>query len=199
MNSKSRLKAEYRRLRKNILANIRRYKSQGAHVPVKVPDIPKKITEGSIRRLQKLTPEYIKERSTIIDPRTTEVITVKQKQIRQRKGYYKSTRTDVIEGWVYTVLNNYDKIIRQYPKNAYKVLRPWLDGLLSQYGERKIATMLQDADANGIVIDYKIAYDDELLADYQHRLIEYLPTPEEEKADLHNDVDEYTESWEELE
>lgn len=58
---------EYKRLRKNLLQSIRGYSKQGIYVAFfKVPAVPKKITEGSLRRLQKTVDEwkYITGRGT---------------------------------------------------------------------------------------------------------------------------------------
>lgn len=49
------LKSEYRRVRKNLLSKINRYKRMGADVSgILIPSIPKKITFASIRRLKKI-------------------------------------------------------------------------------------------------------------------------------------------------
>ena len=47
-------KSEYRRIRKNLLNQIRRLLKQGYEVDLVVPPIPKKITAGSVRRIKKV-------------------------------------------------------------------------------------------------------------------------------------------------
>ena len=68
MRKKKRIKSEiekkYYKERKLVLQRISRAKKRGFAVPEKLlPAIPKKITAGSIRRLEKLSAKYIQEKS----------------------------------------------------------------------------------------------------------------------------------------
>lgn len=68
MRKKKRIKSEiekkYYKERKLVLQRISRAKKRGFVVPEKIlPAIPKKITAGSIRRLEKLSAKYIQEKS----------------------------------------------------------------------------------------------------------------------------------------
>lgn len=56
-------KSEYRRIRKNLLNQIRRLLKEGYQVDLEVPKIPKKITAGSVRRLQKVA-KSLREHTT---------------------------------------------------------------------------------------------------------------------------------------
>lgn len=46
--------SEYNRLRKNLLAQIRYLRKQGYEIDIEIPDRPKRITAGSVRRLKKI-------------------------------------------------------------------------------------------------------------------------------------------------
>ena len=62
----SSLVAEYRHERKMVLQRKRRLEKKGFVFPDGViPDIPKKITAGSVRRLKKLTPKKLQEMGTL--------------------------------------------------------------------------------------------------------------------------------------
>lgn len=68
MGKKKRIKSEiekkYYKERKLVLQRISRAKKRGFAVPEKLlPAIPKKITAGSVRRLEKLSAKYIQEKS----------------------------------------------------------------------------------------------------------------------------------------
>lgn len=68
MRKKKRIKSEiekkYYKERKLVLQRISRAKKRGFAVPEKLlPAIPKKITAGSVRRLEKLSAKYIQEKS----------------------------------------------------------------------------------------------------------------------------------------
>lgn len=61
---KSEIERKYYKERKLVLQRISRAKKRGFAVPEKLlPAIPKKITVGSIRRLEKLSAKYIQEKS----------------------------------------------------------------------------------------------------------------------------------------
>lgn len=61
---KSEIERKYYKERKLVLQRISRAKKRGFAVPEKLlPAIPKKITGGSIRRLEKLSAKYIQEKS----------------------------------------------------------------------------------------------------------------------------------------
>lgn len=52
--SKAELEESYRKARRRLQEQIRRRTKAGVDVKVQVPDIPKKITEGSIKRIEKI-------------------------------------------------------------------------------------------------------------------------------------------------
>lgn len=61
---KSEIEKKYYKERKLVLQRISRAKKRGFVVPEKIlPAIPKKITAGSVRRLEKLSAKYIQEKS----------------------------------------------------------------------------------------------------------------------------------------
>lgn len=61
---KSEIEKKYYKERKLVLQRISRAKKRGFAVPEKLlPAIPKKITAGSVRRLEKLSAKYIQEKS----------------------------------------------------------------------------------------------------------------------------------------
>lgn len=57
---------EYKRVRSRVQHRLSRYRVQGYDVSsINVPAIPKRITEGSINRLSKITPAYIRKHSKV--------------------------------------------------------------------------------------------------------------------------------------
>ena len=53
----------YRKERSRVLATVRRYEKQGLYVDFVVPNIPKRITQASVRRLAKITPKKIQSQT----------------------------------------------------------------------------------------------------------------------------------------
>lgn len=57
---------EYRKLRKRVENRLSKYRTKGYDVSnISIPSIPKRITEGSIKRLNKITTSYIRRHSTV--------------------------------------------------------------------------------------------------------------------------------------
>lgn len=73
----------YQRERNRILSQIRKLKKQGYDTSdIKVPKIPKKKTEGSVRRLEKLSTRKIQEQASRVDVETGEIISARQSKVR---------------------------------------------------------------------------------------------------------------------
>lgn len=80
---KNAIQQAYQRERNRILSHIRKLKKQGYDISeINVPKIPKKKTEGSIRRLEKLTTRKIQEQASKVDVETGEVISARQAKVR---------------------------------------------------------------------------------------------------------------------
>lgn len=61
------VESEYKKARKNALNRLSYYRSQGYDVSsVKIPDIPKRITSGSIKKLAKVNADYIRKNSKVV-------------------------------------------------------------------------------------------------------------------------------------
>lgn len=77
----------YRKERKRVLQLIRRNEKRGIFLNQinAIPPIPKRITEASIRRLQKIDSKYIEEHGTGVDLETGEIISVSHIKRKRRK------------------------------------------------------------------------------------------------------------------
>lgn len=78
--------SEYKKQRKRIQETINRYKRQGVDVQFTLPAIPKRITAGSVRRLSKITPQKIREKSFVPDFETGEQVSA-DKFFKENKGF----------------------------------------------------------------------------------------------------------------
>lgn len=76
------VKKQYKRERERILRMRRKLKKEGYEIKSEMPKIPKKITPGSVRRLQKITTRSIQEEAIKVDQETGEVITARQAKVR---------------------------------------------------------------------------------------------------------------------
>ena len=76
---------EYMRERRRIQSWLRRAAGRGFETQYKLPAIPKRITEASIRRLAKITPEYLYNKSIWVNSQTGEIFEGQQAKKAQRQ------------------------------------------------------------------------------------------------------------------
>lgn len=96
------IKQRYRKQRKRIQAYIRNYTSMGYQFKdFTMPKIPKKITEASIRRLEKITSDKLKLKREFLDLRTGEILRGKKliNFEKENRPYLREIRELVKEYW----------------------------------------------------------------------------------------------------
>lgn len=94
------------------------------------------------------------------------------------------------------IITNFIETIEQFPEVAEPLLRKWLNDLLRDYSKRDVAEMLERAAADGIGVDYTVAYRVDLLIDRIAEIQDYLP--DASRGNL-NDIIEHLEEWEDWE
>ena len=211
------IQQQYRKERRRIQNAMNRLEKQGYVLPEDLlPSIPKKVTQASINRLKKITSESIYKKSKKLDFETGEItpgIVARDKARSQRAKEAARTRsikkeytepTVYIEPPAYTtfpsgadiIISNFrSDVIGRFPESAGPILNRWLDGLLAQQDKEDVANMLETAAANGVVIDYKVAYNTEALMGAIADFMDYLDTTSGFKQDL-MDTLEFEEDWE---
>lgn len=193
----SKIKQEYRRVRRNLLRKINRATKRGYIIDNIVPAIPKKPTEASIRRLEKISANLY-EKVKAIDFETGEIIrgTERRKQERKeaaakaqetRRALRYNAEKQITEEFEYSdystfpneedmvIANFRSLVISRFPESAGPVLTRWLNNIIVQQGKIAVAQMLQDAQDNGIIIDYKVAYDNDSLMGAIADMMDFLP------------------------
>lgn len=208
---------QYKKERNRIQSAMRRLEKQGYVLPDGLlPSVPKKVTQASINRLKKITTEAIYKKSVRLDIETGEItpgIVARDKARSQRAKKAARSRAFkqeyvapevYIEPPQYTtfpsgadiIINNFrTDVIGRFPESAGPILNRWLDGLLAQQDKEDVANMLETASANGVVIDYKVAYNTEALMGAIADFMDYLDTTPGFKQDL-MDILEFEEDWE---
>lgn len=94
------------------------------------------------------------------------------------------------------IITNFIETIELFPEVAEPLLRKWLNDLLRDYSKRDVAEMLERAAADGIGVDYTVAYRVDLLIDRIAEIQDYLPGAS--RGNL-NDIIEHLEEWEDWE
>lgn len=211
------IQQQYRKERRRIQNAMNRLEKQGYVLPEDLlPSIPKKVTQSSINRLKKITSETIYKKSKKLDFETGEItpgIVARDKARSQRAkeaARRRAFKQEYVSPQVYTeppqyttfpsgadiIINNFrSDVIGRFPESAGPILNRWLDGLLAQQDKEDVANMLETAAANGVVIDYKVAYNTEALMGAIADFMDYLDTTSGFKQDL-MDTLEFEEDWE---
>lgn len=208
---------QYKKERNRIQSAMRRLEKQGYVLPDDLlPSTPKKVTQASINRLKKITTESIYKKSVRLDVETGEItpgIVARDKARSQRAkeaARRRAFKQEYVSPQVYTeppqyttfpsgadiIINNFrSDVIGRFPESAGPILNRWLDGLLAQQDKEDVANMLEIAAANGVIIDYKVAYNTEALMGAIADFMDYLDTTSGFKQDL-MDTLEFEEDWE---
>lgn len=211
------IQQQYRKERRRIQNAMNRLEKQGYVLPEDLlPLIPKKVTQASINRLKKITSESIYKKSKKLDFETGEItpgIVARDKARSQRAkeaARRRSFKQEYASPQFYTeppqyttfpsgadiIINNFrSDVIGRFPESAGPILNRWLDDLLAQQDKEDVANMLETAAANGVVIDYKVAYNTEALMGAIADFMDYLDTTSGFKQDL-MDALEFEEDWE---
>lgn len=211
------IQRQYRKERRRIQNSINRLEKQGYVLPDGLlPSVPKKVTQASINRLKKITTEAIYKKSVRLDTETGEItpgIVARDKARSQRAkeaARRRSFKQEYVSPQFYTeppqyttfpsgadiIINNFrSDVIGRFPESAGPILNRWLGGLLAQQDKEDVANMLETAAANGVVIDYKVAYNTEALMGAIADFMDYLETTSGFKQDL-MDALEFEEDWE---
>lgn len=211
------IQQQYRKERRRIQNAMNRLEKQGYVLPEDLlPSMPKKVTQASINRLKKITSESIYKKSKKLDFETGEItpgIVARDKARSQRAkeaARRRAFKQEYVSPQVYTeppqyttfpsgadiIINNFrSDVIGRFPESAGPILNRWLDGLLAQQDKEDVANMLETAVANGVVIDYKVAYNTEALMGAIADFMDYLDTTSGFKQDL-MDTLEFEEDWE---
>lgn len=210
------IQQQYRKERRRIQNAMNRLEKQGYVLPEGLlPSMPKKITQASINRLKKITSESIYKKSKKLDFETGEItpgIVARDKARSQRakkaarrrafkqeyaspQVYTEPTQYTTFPSGADIIINNFrSDVIGRFPESAGPILNRWLDGLLAQQDKEDVANMLETAAANGVVIDYKVAYNTESLMGAIADFMDYLDTTSGFKQDL-MDTLEFEEDW----
>ena len=163
------VESEYKKARKNALNRLSYYRVQGYDVSsVKIPDIPKRITSGSIKKLEKVNANYIRKNSKVVS--SVNFITGEPENVISGEDYYKikktykkkretsetrNTRVKQNESFSNEDSSNEGSSGSDYP-NMLDLMRDKIEGMIANYniGNSNFASMLRNwldnANMNGL-------------------------------------------------
>lgn len=188
----SKVVSEYRRIRRNFLARVRAWSKRGFIFSDDViPSIPKKITQGSINRLNKINKNLEKYQKAYVDFNTGELFTPKEgrKRYRQDRKLYRGGGYEEAPQASKIIIENFYELISSYvygsPWKGQITDRrdfaiAWLNDAIIRWGENRVAIILEQGKANGNWLSAREAYDAVKLQRSLRAMASTLGAPQEE-------------------
>ena len=167
-----------------------------------LPKKPKRVTQASVQKLAKLTPDKLYKKAVYgglatmgeIVPATKGLKlerSLRAKKAVQTRKYRLSnpkqqpTNTpgfeppeNISEDAAFfdaVVISGFRSHVRQFNERASNLLLSWLDKILSTNDAHDVATMLNDGAEAGLIITYQIVYSQDKLTQYMSEMLDYLP------------------------
>lgn len=181
------IKQLYRQVRSRLLSQARRLEKMGfSGAREKIPSIPKKITEGSIRRLEKLSKDKhrgLKEGLTNQKGESVREVEYERRKESARKA--KESRERYIDedtGEIMTksryaenVIENYYDELSDYNDAFSNYMREYIDELRSRYSDWDVATMINRMADDGVLPSRWQMYTKEGAFSFTHEVFSYMP------------------------
>lgn len=215
---KSNYKAEYMRERRRVQRLINRYKKAGMEVNISIPKIPKRITQGSINRLSKITAEKVSRNTFVPHPESGEMISatharklgfsLKRLTENMRSTFenvvrseltknliniisnYRDEKESSLPSYESIVINNFLAEISSFPDVSRETILNWFNQLRSSVNDdSKIADMLEDAKQEGVMPSIGSAYDMNQLLGNLNDMFNLLDISGGEKSRIVEDLD----------
>lgn len=212
------LQLDYKKQVKRLKQAVRRAEKRGYIIPDNIiPKQPKRITRKSVERLKKITTKDIYAKSEKLDIETGELIsgeaarkqerseaakksakTRKEKRYNAEKGEseYYEPQYETFPSAADIVISNFRADLARFPEVAQPLVNQWLNRLLNDYSKEDVAEMLENAAAQGLGIDYSIAYREDLLLDRLSEMLDLLPGASTGNKMEIMEALEYEEDWE---
>lgn len=182
---------------------ISRAEKRGFHFNENVlPKRPNRITQASVRKLAKLTPDKLYEKAEYAGTLSYGEIVPSieglklERSARANKGAetkkYKLTHPtqeptntkgfippeNISEDTSFfdaVVISGFKAHVRQFNEHASNLLLSWLDKILATNDVHDVATMLNDGAEAGLIVTYQIVYSQDKLTQYMSEMLDYLP------------------------
>lgn len=215
LTNKERLEREYNKQIRRIERRRKEMEQLGYVADdVKIPTKPKKVTEGTIRRLKKITPKFIREHSRIVSFDTGEYANPKTKEseriakenailasetvtVKKAKGKVKSkskTQSIYIAEMDDIIISNFLNLMKQLPISVYDIIKKTVYRHIAKDGKGQVAEALHsmpDSAQNALLACTRPS--DIGIIEFDTYLYNYMQLSEDEKAVI-NEILE-SESW----
>ena len=216
LTNKERLEREYNKQIRRIERRRKEMEQLGYVVDdVKIPTKPKKVTEGTIRRLKKITPKFIREHSRIVsfesgefaNPNTkaseriakenailaSETVTVKKAPSTVKT----KSKTAVLKNAPNMddrIISNFLNLMSQLPIPVYDIIKKTIYRHIAKDGKGQVAEALNsmpDSAQNALLACTRPS--DIGIIEFDTYLYNYMPLSDDEKAVINETLE--SESW----
>ena len=204
------LQAEYSHQIKRIKSFVRRATKRGFMFPENlIPPKPKVITRKAVENLKEMTPPSMYKEAHWVDPTTGEYVSGYQGRKTERKRAAKkgqktkqtrkqrrerrelpetpssapSVPLEDSDFYSDTVISNFKSILSKLNAKGAGVLEEWIDHLITNFGKKEVAVMLERGAQEGLVITYDVVYAEQLTRQYMAEMVKYLSSIEPEDLD----------------
>lgn len=176
----------YYKERRRIQSFIRRAEKRGYIFDAGIlPEIPKKITAASVRRLKALTPKELYKKSRVVIEETGEIISGTharniERSISAQKAAHtrrtRTTRTDRTSGaWDEAIIRQWYANVAMFPHVLEPMFKAWITKMFSMYSRHDVAVALQRAAEKEMWFTYKEAYKEGLLFEKLSEITRLVP------------------------
>lgn len=213
LTKKERLEREYNKQIRRIERRKKEMEQLGYVVDdVKIPTKPNKVTEGTIRRLKKITPKFIREHSRIVsfetgefaNPNTkaseriakenailaSETVTVKKAPSTVKSKTWSKNAPNMDD----TIISNFLNLMSQLPIPVYDIIKKTIYRHIAKDGKGQVAEALQsmpDSAQNALLACTRPS--DIGIIEFDTYLYNYMHLSDDEKAVINETLE--SESW----
>lgn len=207
MTRQSELKNEYMKERRRIQSQLRRLTKAGYDVEYKLPAIPKRITPGSVRRLEKVTAAKVRATAFAPDLETGEKIGYQT--FRNRFGGNPSSPKrftakryglpEVIpQAWEMS-LDYFQTIIADYQENSRGLIQGMIASAINAYGRKEVGNVIVSMVEDDEIVSVKDSYNYLAVQRMGNIIMQRLFAMEDQALAIDKAIDQDNESWEQYE
>ena len=213
LTNKERLEREYNKQIRRIERRKKEMEQLGYVAnDIKIPTKPKKVTEGTIRRLKKITPKFIREHSRIVSFDTGEfanpntkaseriikenaILAAETVTVKKAPSTVKSkTQAIYIAEMDDVIISNFLNLMKQLPIPVYDIIKKTVYRHISKDGKGQVAEALHsmpDSAQNALLACTRPS--DIGIIEFDTYLYNYMNLSDDEKAVINETLE--SESW----
>jgi hypothetical protein len=188
---------EYNKNRRRIKQAINRLEKRGYIVPENIlPKIPKRITNASVRRLEKINLDFIYKKSRFVDVTTGELFEGIQGKEREKQLKKENREPDYVI-FERQVLANFEREMTEvFGRNErlFNYITRWYRQSLARYGEEDFARALEEANSRGMFPSWESVSNDELLVGKLSDILDLVGGSKGGREEIMEEL-EYMEDW----